>query len=60
MHDANVTVSDGEKMVALSEICWNDFTPEEQELLEQILADLGVGGLENIAANFLCLFRSRF
>ncbi len=55
VHDAFITVSDGEKNVTLTEVCWNNFTPEEQELLKQILADLGVGNVEDITVNF-CVY----
>jgi Domain of unknown function (DUF4249) len=55
VHDAFITVSDDEKSVTLTEICWNDLSPVEQELVKQILADLGVGGLENVAFNF-CVY----
>ena len=55
VHDAFITVADGEKTVTLTEVCWNDFSPEEQELLRLVLADLGVGGAENIPLNF-CVY----
>ncbi len=55
VHDAYVTVSDGDKTVTLTEVCWNDFSPEEQELLKQILGDLGLGNIENIPLSF-CVY----
>lgn len=55
VHDAFVTVTDGEKSVTLTEVCWNDFSEAEQELLKQILADLGAGNLENVPINF-CVY----
>ncbi len=55
VHDAYVTVYDGEKTVALTEVCWNDFSAEEQELLKQILIDLGLGIVQNIPLSF-CVY----
>ena len=55
VHDAIVSVSDGDKTTILSELCWNDFTPEEQELLAGILGNFGVNNLDSIPGNF-CVY----
>src|SRR5690606_32768606 len=55
VHDAFVTVSDGEKTVQLEELCWGDFSPQEQEILRQLLNNLGVSFPENIPVDF-CIY----
>lgn len=37
IHDAEMTVSNGNETVSLSEICFNDLTPEQQDLLADFL-----------------------
>jgi hypothetical protein len=37
VHDAQVTISDGDRTVALTEICLNDLEPELREIVAQIL-----------------------
>ena len=54
VHDAIITVTEGDKTATLSEVCWNDFSPDEQELLKQVLGDLGVA-LDNVPINF-CVY----
>ena len=54
VHDALVTVKQGDKTATLDEVCWNDFSPDEQELLKQVLGDLGIA-LENVPLNF-CVY----
>ncbi len=41
VHDALVTISDGNETVTLQEVCWNDFNQEEKELLLDVLKQLG-------------------
>lgn len=57
VHDAIVTVSDGEQTVTLEELCWNDFDEEVQALLQELLEQSGVG-LDTIPGN-LCVYFDR-
>lgn len=55
VHDALVSVNDGDKTVTLTEVCWNEFTEEEQELLKLILGDLGIIQIDDLPFNF-CVY----
>ena len=41
VHDALVTVTNGNQTIELQEVCWNDFNQEEKEILFQILETVG-------------------
>ena len=58
VHDAIVTIDNGESVITLEELCWNDFSPEEQELLLDLLQQTGVGGIDTIPGN-LCVYFDR-
>ena len=55
VHDALVTVFDGTETTTLEEVCWDDFDEEQQEFLNSLLAQSGIGGLDSIPGN-LCVY----
>lgn len=55
VHDAIVTVSDGTETVSLEEVCWDDFDEEEQDLINSLLTQSGVGGFDTIPGN-ICVY----
>lgn len=52
VHDAQVTLSDGQETVTLSELCFNDLTPEQREFAASFL---GLGSLDQVQLN-ICVY----
>ena len=55
VHDAIVKISDGTDTIELEEVCWDDFDEQFQELLVQILEQLGIVQGELPPVNF-CVY----
>jgi len=55
VHDALVSVSDGSETVTLEELCWEDLDEEQQEQINDLLAQSGEGDLDSISAN-ICVY----
>ncbi len=52
VHDAVVTISDGTNTIPLTEVCYNDLSPAQQELVGEAL---GLGEADSIGLN-ICVY----
>ncbi len=55
VHDAFITVFDGDNTVVLEELCWNDLDEEQKELINVLINQSGIGGLDSIPGN-VCVY----